>query len=140
MSARTIHTNRAGFFCFMANLIFGGRFGGPEQLISSAQTLTGSWVNLGNELSVKGSRLIGLWSLLTVNDSLNVQARILIRHTSGGDDYVLPTKSMMPAQDTDEMVTWELDALIPFVQFQVKAGTVGGTAGQVTAADVTVGL
>lgn len=123
----------------MANLKFGGRFGGPEELISSVQTLTDSWANLGDELDIRGARLIGLWPTVVVNDSLNIQARLLVRHTAAGTDYVFPAKSLMLAQEKDEILIWELGCMVAFGQFQVRAGTVGSTAGTVQTAHATVG-
>ena len=126
----------------MANLKFEGRIGGPEQLISTPQTLTGAWADLGNELDVKGARTIGLWIDMAVNDSLSIVARIVIKHTLAGSDYLLPFQSLTPnpVQGNDSLLTWELDSVIPFATIQVMAGTVGSTAAEISSAHVTTAL
>ena len=140
----------------MANLDFPGQTGGPAQaLIAAAQDLTANWVDLGDELHVQGAANIALWVELDINDSVNARVRMLAKWESGGaNEYVLPIYSTAADlvhveaeyvefnDDVDQsmILSWELDGVVPYVQFQVQAGTVGATAGQIDSAYVTTGV
>jgi hypothetical protein len=41
--------------------------------------------------------------------------------------------------DQDVLLTWDLDNVIPVVQFQIQAGAVGTTAGRIDTAHITRG-
>lgn len=137
----------------MANLDFPGTMGGPqEDIIAAAQNLTANWADLGAELHVAGAKAVGLWVTLDINDSTNARVRLLAKWESGGsDEYVLPVRTVSSSDvkvedeyaefndDADQSVllSWDLDGLVPYVQFQVQAGAVGVAAGQIDAAHVT---
>jgi hypothetical protein len=125
---------------------------GARSILSSAQDLTASWADLGDEQRTGGYRWVGLWVTVDINDSNDVRIKALAKHASGGtEEYSLPIKTVsagsIAVQDeyfelTDDadqkvLLTWELDYLVPYVQFQVEAGTVGATAGQIDNAYVT---
>lgn len=125
---------------------------GPQTIVSSAQNITAAWVDLGPELGVSGWESIGLWVDIDINDAQNVRLRALAKHTSGGDnEYSLPIKTVgtSDVKVEDEYLELNADAdqklllgvvlggLVPFVQFQVVAGTAGASAGQVETAVVT---
>lgn len=141
----------------MPNLDFPGIQKGPYELVAAAspQNLTTSWVDLGAELDVEGARHIGLYVNLDINDSVNARVRLLVKHTSAStDEYVLPIRSIGTSDvkvedeytefnvDADQKVflSWDLDGLTCFVQFQVQTETVGSTAGQIDSAYVTTAM
>lgn len=135
------------------NLSFPGGTAGPLALISSAQNLTGSWADLGGELNTEGVRTIALYLTLDINDSLNARVRLVALHTSSGTEHVMPIRTVNASDITVEdeyieftadadqsmMLPFEIYAVCPCVQFQVQAGTVGVSAGQIDAASVTTG-
>jgi hypothetical protein len=125
---------------------------GPFELISSAQNLTAVWADLGSELAVAGAKSLGLWMNLDINDSSDVRVRLLAKHTGAGtEEHVLPIKVVSASSialedeyfeftdDADQsmILFWDLEGLVPYVQFQVIAGTLGAGAGQVDTALVT---
>ena len=114
-------------------------------LKETVQNLTAAWVNLGPEIGTDGHNAIVLWLDIDINDTTNVRFRILAKHTSGGDEYVLPIKTETAsvvniADEYFEFVT-DVDAkrvigialarIIPFIQVQIQAGAVGATPGQI---------
>lgn len=139
----------------MANLNFPGKIGGPHTLTTVAQDLTANWVDLGAELHVAGARFIGLWVNLDINLSNNARIRLIAKHVDAGtDEYVLSIHTIGASDvkvedeyiefnvDADQkaLLVWDLDGVVPYVQFQVQAGTVGGTAGQIDSSYVTTGV
>lgn len=124
------------------------------ELIAAAQTLTGAWVNLGFEIDTRWDDTLGVWIDLDINDTENARIRALAKHESeGADEYVLPIKTVSTSdvKVEDEYTEWnndidqkmllgvELKKVIPFVQLQVMAGTVGASAGQIVSAYLTFG-
>ena len=139
----------------MANLEKPGIIGGPQSLLAAAQNLTAAWADLGAELTVTGARAIALWVTLDINDSINARVRLLVKWESGGaDEYTLPIRTVGAAvvqveaeyvefnvdADQQMILSWDLDGLVFYAQFQVQAGVVGAAAGQIDAAYVTTGL
>lgn len=141
----------------MPNLDFPGIQKGPAELIAavSPQNLTDSWADLGDELDVEGAHFIGLFVNLNINDSTNARARLLAKRTGAGtDEYVLSIRTVRASniKIEDRYVEFNIDAdqkmllvgdlygLVPFAQFQVQAGAVGSTAGQIVSAYVTTAI
>jgi len=139
----------------MASLEKPGIIGGPQALLAAAQDLTAAWADLGAELTVTGARTIALWTTLDINDSINARVRLLVKwENAGADEYVLPIRTVGASAvlvedeyiefnvDADQqmILSWDLDGLVFYAQFQVQAGVVGATAGQIDAAYVTTGL
>jgi hypothetical protein len=127
---------------------------GPVTLISTAKNLAGAWADLGGEIAVNGFNMIGLWLNVDINSSLDVRVRCLLKHTAAhADEFVLPILSTTSSvinvddeyleltNDADQtiLLSWALDCVAPFVQFQVMAGTVGVTPGQIDDARITKG-
>ena len=121
-------------------------------LISAAQDLTASWVDLGNEIDVRDSESIGVWVDLDINSSQNARIRALAKQSIGAaKEFVLPIRTISASDvkledeyfefnvDADQQMILAIDTdeLIPFIQMQVMVGTVGGTAGQIDSAEVT---
>lgn len=130
-----------------------GHYQGRSNIIGAPQNLTAAWVDLGGEIDTRYSQRIGMWITLDINGSANARIRLLAKHTSGGsEEYVLPIRNVS-ASDVKvepEYIEWnndadvlmvlasDLDGLIPYVQLQVQAGTVGAPAGQIDAAYYTL--
>ena len=122
----------------------------PTALISSAQSFTASWASLGSQQTTGGFSSMGLYLNLDINDSANARIRALALHTTGGATYLLPIKTTGASsiavedeylefnvdEDQKMILSWDLDRVIPFVQFQVQVGTVGTTAAQIDDANL----
>jgi len=141
----------------MAILMFPGIIGGPHELLAAAspQDLTAAWADLGAELLVAGASSIALWANFDINDSTNVRVRLLAKHASAGaDEYVLPIRTVGTSSvlvedeyiefndDADQkmVISWDLNGLVPYIQFQVMAEVAGATPGQIDSAYVTTAL
>lgn len=109
-------------------------------LISSAQAFTDAWADLGGEINCFDKDRISLWLTLDVNDDSDLRVRALALHTSGGTEHYFPIATVGTSDiavedeyieftnDGDEsyVLQWELNKVIPFIQFQVMRGTDGG--------------
>jgi len=129
--------------------------GGPTALAGIPQDFTASWVDLGAEIDCSGFNSLVLWVDVDANDSVDMQIRALGKHTTAGaDEYVFPIKNpssgtvteispqyfeFIEDSDNEYLIPVEVDNLIGYVQFQIKAGTVGATAGQIDDAKFTTG-
>lgn len=126
---------------------------GPQKIIAVEQAFTDSWVDLGDELDVRGMDIVALWLELDVNDSEDMRVRAQAKHASGAIEYSLPIRIVTATdvrisesviefsndQDQKIIVGCRLDGIIPIVQFQIQAGTPGLTPGQVDSAVITLG-
>lgn len=121
-------------------------------LISTAQNLTGAWVDLGSVINTMDCQALALWLKLTVNNSLNVRVRMVALQSESATDLYQPpiidagasVVNVEPEffelnQDADQnlVLSFPTIDLMPFVKFQIEAGTVGVTPGQITAAGVS---
>lgn len=124
-------------------------------LISSAQTVTASWADLGAEQDVSKFKRVGLWVNLDINLSNNVRVRALAKLGSGATlEYPVAIKTVGASDigvvggyyeftsDSDQQAYFEIETngLIPVLQWQVIAGTLGATAAIITNADVTYSI
>ncbi len=130
------------------------KFRNPLPIISVAQTLTASFVDLGDEQDMREFTKLGLFLNININNSENIQVKAIGR-TSAGDaiEYLLPIRSanfsagqvgvktfvLELENDVDQGIILEVETgnIIPFVQLQVKVGTVGATAGIISNALVS---
>lgn len=125
----------------------------PVDLISSAQNLTGSWVDLGSEIKTEAQKTLAVFAVLDINDSLNARVRFLGKHASAhADEFTLPIRTISSSDvklepeylelntDADQkmILSVELYKVVPYVQVQVQAGTVGASAGQIDSAVYTM--
>lgn len=114
----------------------------PVELLESAQDVTSGWVTVGEVISVGNKKSIALWIDYTANDSLSTQIQILAGATSGGVEHNIPIQTVgasevevapwvLTLSDANQKIVLpvELSGQIPFILVQVKAGTVGSTAG-----------
>lgn len=124
-------------------------------LIPSAQTVTASWADLGAEQDVSKYRRTGIWVNLDINSSNNVRLRALAKLGSGATLEFAPVIKTTGASDigivggyyeftadSDQQAYFEveLNGLVPIIQWQVIAGTLGVTAAIITSADVTYSM
>lgn len=127
---------------------------GPEGVITSPQNLTASWADLGSEKIVPGFKTAALWLDVDINDSSNVRIRCLAKRAPAtGLEYVLPINTVGASSvavedeyfelnvDADQQIIVKvtLDNVIPVIQWQVIAGTLGASAGQIETAYMTLG-
>lgn len=128
------------------------------QLITSPQTLTASWADLGNPIIVNTSNyaFFTVWLGVTVNTSINIQCRALADIDGTIKDFPLPIRNVLPNKvrvDRLEYINiedgivsgkipllqFEVDKSIPLIHVQVRTDTVGGTAGTIDTAHYTIG-
>jgi len=108
-----------------------------SETLVTAQDLTAAYADFGAEIDVRGYNTLGVFVVSDVNDSENVTLKALAKTTSGGtDEFELESNGSYElwttgASDAKTYYEFEVDA-IPFIQLQAIAGTVGGTAGDLT--------
>lgn len=115
-------------------------------LKDSAQNFTASWADYGPEISCDDHSKLAIWLHFVINDTANPRVRILLKHTGGGSDEYQPliyteSASVVTVQpeyfefgaDVTQkaVIAFDLDVVIPFVQVQIQAGTVGATPGHI---------
>jgi hypothetical protein len=107
-----------------------------EELVD-AQDLTDSYADFGAEIDMRGYTHLSVYIITDVNDSENVTLKLLGKHTSAGtDEYELDggtTQALWTTGASDSKLHYEFNVKgTPFVQLQAIAGTVGGTAGDLS--------
>ena len=125
------------------------------ELTTTGQAFTASWVDLGSTVTCSGYNTIALWTILDINDTLNPRFRALAKLTAAAtDEYAIPIKTISSTDtklaagyyewnvDADQktVVSVDCDNVVPFVQFQISAGTAGASPGEITSSDLTWGL
>ena len=129
-----------------------GRMSGPLSILPSAQDFTAAWVDLGSTtIEVEGVEKIAIWLVIDINNTTDARIRLVGLLEEGGTEYPFPIQTVSAtvvavapeykefSNDVDQNVplSWDLDAIVPFCKFQIQAGTVGATAGQITSAHIT---
>ena len=128
--------------------------------IASAQAFTGAWVALGPVLNTDGFTKISIFLNLNFTapkNSLNPRIRLRCANTAAGTLFSLPIVNTISTAspyyalvdpeyvefntvaDQTIVLTWETSNTIPYVQFEISAGTAGATPAVVTTAEVTFG-
>ena len=115
------------------------------------QTLTGAWVDMGNEIPIRGFSKLALWLQVDINSSVNLRIRFKYLIASAGNEYdpVILTPSASDVKIEPEYYELNVDAdgnyvfdvgLIGanYVQPQVMAGTAGSPAGKILGAYATL--
>jgi hypothetical protein len=107
-----------------------------EELVD-AQDLTDSYADFGAEIDMRGFTHLSVYIITDVNSSENVTLKLLGKHTSAGtDEYELnggTTQALWTTGASDSKLHYEFDVKgTPFIQLQAIAGTVGGTAGDLS--------
>lgn len=135
-------------------LNFDGLMRGPETLVAATEpvTLMAPWNDLGDEIATEGVQTLVLWLSLTIGSSVDARVRMLAKlDEDAANEYVLPIRTVGAAAVTvqdeyiefandanqDMVISWTLDGAVPYVQFQVQAGTPGPTPGTIDEAYVT---
>lgn len=119
-----------------------------QEVKTTPQDITASWVDIGSEIVMAGFSELGLWIDLDINDSENVRIRVLAKNdeVSSTSEYNLPIKTVGSTdvkveslyyefnEDDDQKMLLEIDTSghAKKVQIQIQAGTVGASAGQIT--------
>ena len=114
------------------------RYTDVEALVT-AQALTASYADFGAEIDMRGFNTVGIWVTIDVNDSQDVDLKVLGKHTSAGADEFeidgLSVKRLWTGAGTDSKIYYEFETgSIPYLQIQAVAGTLGATAGTLTIA------
>jgi len=112
------------------------RYTSPEVLVTE-QDLTASYADFGAEIDVRGYTFIALFIVADVNDSEDVDLKILGKHESAGaDEYEIDgvsVKTLWSGSGTDFKKVYEFNTgSIPYIQVQAIADTAGATAGDLT--------
>ena len=117
-------------------------------LITSPQTVTGSWVDVGSAVESVNYSFFSTYIDLDVNNSKNVQFRFRGLYEETGSDYIIPIKSIKTSKillddfyyeldsDVDQNVVLQtqIDQNVNLTKLQVRAETVGSPAAIVTEA------
>jgi len=127
------------------------RYTPPVELISSAQELTDSLLDLGGEIDMRGYNQLGVWLNVDIGTSVDVELRVLHKHTSGGsEEYreiylgtpgsnitTINLNDYQVAADSDQLFKLNIpvSATSPFIQLQVQDSADGD--GQVDTAYIT---
>lgn len=116
------------------------------ELISAPQNLTSGWVNLGEPIDMTKASRLGLYIKLDINDSLNPRVRAMAKRgkndidlwelpirTVGASDVKVEGEDFEFNVDADQNVVFSIatEGVVPFIQIQVQAGTVGASPGQI---------
>lgn len=123
-------------------------------LKSTSQTLTAAWVDYGEEIEVSNKKTIILWPILDINDSEDVRIRGLLRDlatstnefdtpnelTESGVTKIKPDYFEFDLDVNQKIpLQWDFDGGVASIQFQIMAGTVGVTPGEITSSSYTMG-
>lgn len=124
------------------------------ELLTAAQDVTTGWVNMGEPIDMTAYRRMAIWPRLDINSSLNVRIRALPQRWKGDNQDGVNTSPITDVSlagvgvnpeffefetDSDQctLIEFETKGLVPWMQLQVQAGTVGATAGQITSCYLT---
>jgi len=134
------------FVMTTTDLSWNGKYSAPQQLISSAQDMTGTWADLGSEYQLGGANSCAVYLNLDINLSNNARIRFMAKHASAHtDEFALPIRTVSAADvkiedeylefnvdaDQNVLIGADLDGCVMYGQWQVQVGTVGGTAAQI---------
>ena len=129
-----------------------------QSLLSSAQDLTASFADVGDEIPVPFFKSLYYFITVDINDSLDPRFKILAKHTNAGaEEYPLSDGSVIVhtqnsysaaatnryfelTDDENQLFIIEADIgnNVESLQLQASVGTVGATAGQIDAAYYTI--
>lgn len=122
-------------------------------IITSAQTVTASWADMGEEVDMRDFGKVALWVDIDINGSNDVRFRVLGKKGAAATDefqiadLYTSASGLVPVNgkyyevgtDSDQqlMIPIVFDAQVPFLQFQVIAATLGSPAAIIKTASVT---
>lgn len=112
-----------------------------EELITSAQDYTNSWVDFGSKIETHGGQTLGVFIVNDLNSGSGLQLQALGINTFSTTEFNLPIYTIsataaavdeevmtFPDADTGYVLGITLDRVIPYVQLQIKATDAGSTA------------
>ena len=121
-----------------------------EDLLSTPQNFTASWVDVGNPILMLSKETLSVFVDIDINNSINPRLRAVGQLTKNGNDYLFPILTVSTNNisvdsqyfefpDTDRKYVLEIKTtgLVPFVQLQMSTETVGSTAGQIESLSIT---
>ncbi len=112
------------------------RYTDVETLVS-AQNLTSSYADYGAEIDMRGYTHLGIFVVVDANDSQDAYMKALGKHTeSGTEEFIIDGIGeivLWESSSLDFNKYWEFDTgVIPYIQLQAYATTVGVTPGDLT--------
>ena len=117
----------------------------PKSILSAGQDLTGSFVDLGDEINCEGFSSIGIWVDLVLNDSTGVELKALASNETSGTRYnvedLLEGSGVYVFSDVSQktLIIFKPNNVVPYLQLQVKASVVGATAGLINSLETIKG-
>lgn len=122
-----------------------------KSILTTPQTVTNAWVNLGNMIPTGDAEELALWIDLDINSSSDVQIRVLgYEDSTSVTPYVLTAATVgetsiamidqaytLGTEDKKFIVPVVLPQTVPYCQLQVKAGTVGATGADIESLKVS---
>jgi hypothetical protein len=104
--------------------------------VVTAEDLTAAYVKQGSTIDMQGYNILQIYVATDVNDSLNVDMKLVGLHTSGGTQYEINGLNITSlwtttVADFNEVYQFNTNG-IPYVDIMAIAGTVGATAGDLT--------
>ena len=145
---RAIDLGLAARRSFLVNDLSGRRVTVPIPLLAAdaAFGLDPLWTAIGPELDVQGYTRVSLWVDVDIGTTENPRFRCVGRHTSGGNDYMMPiyypsvagapgsyvvliegeyVEWNVDGTDFRTVLTWDIANSIPYIQFQQQCTVVG---------------
>jgi len=122
-----------------------------EQLVTSAQDITASWVDMGSEIDMRDFTDLNVFLTVDINDGQNVRIKALGKHEFDGTDEfdfiqgtdngtittITPTYTELES-DTDQLIMLKFKTYgIPYIQLQVMAVIAGDEVTGETAAAIS---
>jgi len=105
-------------------------------LLVSEQDLTASFADFGDEIDVVNYTRVGIWITRDVNDSTDVELKVLGLYESSGTEFEISgiaDRVLWSTSGSDGSTYYEFDVgTIPYIKLQAKAGTLGSTPGDLT--------
>jgi hypothetical protein len=90
--------------------------------IVSAQNLTDSYVDFGDEIEMNGYNKLGVFVVADTNNSTGVTINVLAKDETGGDEYEYDEFVLWDNSISDFKKYYEIDcASFQFMQLQAKA-------------------
>ena len=117
-----------------------------EQLVTSAQTLTDAWADLGSEIDMRGYNNLNIYITVDINDSIDVRLKTLGKYESAGTDefdFSIETTDSGSVKinpkyyefnsDIDQLQIMKIPTNgIPYIQLQIMAVATGSSIGSIS--------
>ncbi len=111
------------------------RYTSPTVVVT-AEDLTASYLKQGATIDMRGYNILQIFVEADVNDSLNVDMKLMAVHTLAGTQFDIKPLSVQSlwttvVADFADVYEFHVNGL-PYVDIMVIAGTAGATAGDLT--------